>query len=61
MKKIVLLMDHTSAGVHHPAGSEIEVSDNEYDFIMKVYMDQRKVQVEKEVKAKDFLKKLGKV
>lgn len=60
MKKIILLKDHHSGDKVFKEGQEIEVSDDEYEFIMKYYMDLRIAQVEQENTAKQFLKKVGK-
>lgn len=60
MKKIILLKDHHRGLETFKEGQEIEVSDDEYEFIMKYYMDLRIAQVEQEKTAKAFLKKVGK-
>lgn len=59
--KIILLKDHHRGDEFFRAGEEIDVSEQEYEFIMKYYMDERKVQVQKNQVAKEFLQKIGKV
>ena len=44
--KIVLKQDHEKNGVLYKEGDEIEVTKEEYDFIMRCYMEDRKKQIE---------------
>ena len=40
--KIVLKQDHEKNGIRYLEGEEIEVTKEEYDFIMSCYLAQRK-------------------
>lgn len=42
MRKIKLLKDHEQDGVLYKAGETIEVSKGTYEWLMSVYLDERK-------------------
>ena len=54
--KIKLLKDHEHYGVKHKEGEEIEVTKEEYDFLVNAYVADRKQIVEKAQKIEKTLK-----
>lgn len=54
--KIKLLKDHEHYGVKYKEGDEIEVTKEEYDFLMNAYVADRKQIVEKAQKIEKTLK-----
>lgn len=54
--KIKLLKDHEHYGVKYKEGEEIEVTKEEYDFLMNAYVAERKQIVEKAQKIEKTLK-----
>lgn len=54
--KIKLLKDHEHYGVKYKEGDEIEVTREEYDFLMNAYVAERKQIVEKAQKIEKTLK-----
>lgn len=54
--KIKLLKDHEHYGVKYKEGEEIEVTKEEYDFLMNAYVADRKQIVEKAQKIEKTLK-----
>lgn len=54
--KIKLLKDHEHYGVKYKEGEEIEVTKEEYDFLMNAYVADRKKIVEKAQKIEKTLK-----
>lgn len=61
MRTITLLKPHWEGKVCHPAGAVIEVSEQTYQWLMKVYQQDRAAEVEAEKKAADFVAKFEKV
>ena len=57
--KIVLQKNHHSNGVLHLAGETIDVTKEEYDFIMNHYVSERGEQVKTEAQAKAKLNAIG--
>lgn len=54
--KIKLLKDHEHYGVKYKEGEEIEVTKEEYDFLVNAYVADRKKIVEKAQKIEKTLK-----
>ena len=54
--KIKLLKDHEHYGVKYKEGEEIEVTKEEYDFLVNAYVADRKQIVEKAQKIEKTLK-----
>lgn len=54
--KIKLLKDHEHYGKKYKEGDEIEVTKEEYDFLMNAYVAERKQIVEKAQKIEKTLK-----
>lgn len=54
--KIKLLKDHEHYGVKYKEGEEIEVTKEEYDFLVNAYVAERKQIVEKAQKIEKTLK-----
>lgn len=54
--KIKLMKDHKHHGVKYKAGEEIEVTKEEYDFLVNVYVADRKQVIEKAQKIEKTLK-----
>lgn len=57
MKQIKLLRDHETPEGNFKAGEMIEVTDEQYEWLMAYYRSLRAEQVEVETKALDVLKK----
>jgi hypothetical protein len=57
MKTIKLLKDHEHYGTQHKAGESIEVSDEDYKFLMDVYLKDRQDLVSKIQEADKTFKK----
>ena len=57
--KIVLQKHHWQNGIQHNPGDTIEVTKEEYDFIMAHYIAERGEVVKNEVKAKAALDAIG--
>ena len=60
MKKIVLLKDHHRGNEFFKEGQEIEVSDEEFEFLMAYYVDMRKPQVEEQLKMTAVMRQVEK-
>ena len=59
--KLTLLLDHEKDGVKYKAGDEIEVTKEEYDFIMAYYSESRKQLVQKYYEKEEVIEKVRKV
>lgn len=59
--KLTLLMDHEKDGVKYKAGDSIEVTKEEYEFIMSYYADSRKELVQKYYEQEEVFEKVKKV
>lgn len=57
--KIVLQKHHWKDGVQHEPGETLEVTQEEYNFIMSVYVAERGQMVETEAQAKEKLSSIG--
>jgi hypothetical protein len=54
-------MDHEKDGVKYKAGDSIEVTKEEYEFIMSYYADSRKELVQKYYEQEEVFEKVKKV
>ena len=59
--KLTLLMDHEKGGQKYKAGDEIEVTKEEYEFIMNFYSESRKQLVQQYYEKEEVLDKAKKV
>jgi hypothetical protein len=58
MRKITLLLNHETPTGNYQAGDEIEVTDWEYEYLIRVYMKMRQEEVVKEHAAKKVLDRI---
>ena len=59
--KLTLLMDHEKDGVKYKTGDEIEVTREEYEFIMNFYSESRKQLVQQYYEKEEVIEKAKKV
>lgn len=57
--KLVLQKHHWHDGIQYEPGDTIDVSKEDYDFIMNVYKTERGQQVQTEAQAKQVLSSIG--
>lgn len=57
MKKIKLMKNHEENGVTYKEGEVIEVSDDQYEWLMSVYMADRNAQVQDMKAGEERIKK----